>query len=222
MTNVVGIIGMVRGLSPVAKAAVAATTLLAVVLALSLWAFAAALLGPSPEGTDPAAGAQRQAEEHRAAFERHVAQINGRSLFVLPAPPSAPPAPAPAEESPATATVPPSPATYGGPAIIGMVNDTVWFDNGVKLSAGGEKKGDLEVVRTGAPWEATLRWRGVEFAVPLFDRDKVVRVPEGRGPLPTPEPPPDASAAPDEFMGPPWPPPDPPSAADDDATGGAR
>ena len=33
MTNVVGIIGMVRGLSPVAKAAVAATTLLAVVLA---------------------------------------------------------------------------------------------------------------------------------------------------------------------------------------------
>ena len=73
MANVAGIIGVVRGLSPLAKAAVAATALLAVVLALSLWAFAAALFGPSPEGIDPEAGAQRQAEEHRAAFERHVA-----------------------------------------------------------------------------------------------------------------------------------------------------
>ncbi len=72
--------------------------------------------------------------------------------------------------------------SYDGPAIIAMVMDTVWFTDGLKLSVGDDAKEDVEVVEVLAPWEAILKWKGKEFTVPLFARDKLVVSPGEKKP----------------------------------------
>jgi hypothetical protein len=174
--------------------ALAAALLAAAVLAASGASLLAAWLGPAPELPGGSSDWKKQAEAHSEAFERYLAQINGRSLFIVPgAPePAPPPVVAMQEEGPRT---PPPPSEYGGPAIIAMVHDTVWFEDGKRLRPGDGAEGDLEVLRVGAPWEAQVRWKGVEFTVRLFDRDRVVKL---GGHEPSGHPSPSVAAAPSQ------------------------
>jgi hypothetical protein len=54
------------------------------------------------------------------------------------------------------------------------VFDTVWFDDGRRMRIGDPEKNETEVLAVNAPWNAVLKWKGVEFTVPLFQRDTVV------------------------------------------------
>lgn len=110
-------------------------------------------------------------EAHAAALDRYRRMIDGRSFYVKP------PRPVRRPTRPILPTVPDepeerdeTPTRYGGPEIIALVGDSVWFDNDVRLAV-GEQDGDLEVVAVRAPWHATLRWKGGEFVEPLFDRE---------------------------------------------------
>ncbi|MBM4108778.1 MAG: hypothetical protein FJ255_08190 [Phycisphaerae bacterium] len=116
----------------------------------------------------------KAAEDYATGVERSLAQIDGRSIFFVPSPPIPPPPPPPTvvETEPPP---PPKPTSYGGPAIIAMVNDAVWFSDGTRLVPGqSSESGEVRVVRVEMPWQAVLEWKGVEFKVPLFDRDSTV------------------------------------------------
>lgn len=187
-----------RSLSNAGRVAAVVALASTLILALSLWPFLTAVLGPSPKPPEVAA-AQQHAEQQKKAFDNYLAQISGRSLFVLPAAPREP------EEQPAASDEPdrppPPPSSYGGPAIVAMLSDIVWFSGGKKLKL-GEKADDIEVIALNPPWDATLKWKDVEFTVNLFDRNKLAKAPDGK---PAEAISPEARAAPD----PPPPPPKP-------------
>lgn len=109
-------------------------------------------------------------DRFNADLEQHVARVDGRSLFFIPArpPPPRPPDPPPIVTGPPGP--PPPPSTYAGPAVIASVYDTVWFENGERVQLGEEAAG-VKVLAIQAPWTVTLLWRGIEFSVPLFARD---------------------------------------------------
>ncbi len=143
----------------------------------------------TPAARPPAAGAadQQRKQQYAAAIDRHLLQVDGRSLFFIPSAPPPPPPPPPPPRSDGPPPPPPPPARYGGPTIIAMLNDAVWFDNGVKLEVGESSESDsVKVVRLNAPWSAVVEWRGIEFTVDLFKKDAVV----------APEPPPAAPTDP--------------------------
>jgi len=137
-----------------------------------VWRVGSAWLAPKPGALKASEEAKKSAEQQAATFAGYLAQIDGRSLLVQPAAPVEP-----VEEvatEPTTPTDPPKPSTYGGPSMTAMMLDSAWFVDGTRLVAGGESKGDLRVVSLNPPYEAVVEWKGVEFKVPLFDRDKVV------------------------------------------------
>jgi len=86
-------------------------------------------------------------------------KVTTRSPFYPPKPKAPPP--------------PPTPTRYSGPAIIGMVSDSVFFADGKRLSVGSPSDGGLAVVSVDPPWSAKLRYNGAEFTVNLFERDPV-------------------------------------------------
>jgi len=121
-------------------------------------------------GVESSASAEDQ-DKWLAAFQestaKQVRQLEGRAMFLIPAPP-APPPPPPPEETPDRP--PPPPSRYGGPAIIAMLGGSVWFEDGRVLAEGGRAERGLRVVSTSPPWTARLEWNGVEFDVTLFER----------------------------------------------------
>ncbi len=152
--------------------------LVTVLILVSGWGLVRALLVPSAGAQVAAKEDKAQADKLKGSFDAWIAQTEGRSLFLVPGPKVAvvekpPEAPPTAEQS--------KPSSYGGPGIIAMINDRVWFDDGKIVAAGAERDGDLRVVSLDAPWSAKLEWKGVEFSVPFFAHDTVV--------LPPPEPP---------------------------------
>jgi outer membrane biosynthesis protein TonB len=160
-------------LSLLSKAAILAALVALVVTLWSLVGLSRAILAPSATSKNSAANDQQRAEEHKKSFEKLLAQIDGRTMFFTPAPrptetPSQP------EETTPTDTTPPKPSTYAGPKLVAMINNEAWFDNKQRYAAGGEVKDDLRVVRLAPPWEAVVEWKGVEFTVSLFARDRVV------------------------------------------------
>lgn len=166
-----------RGMPLVGRVAVALACVAVLASAWSLWGFARALLAPSAEVQGDAKGDEDLNKKYRDSFERRIAQIDGRSLFLLPGPPVDPEAERKKKaeaEAPVKPQENPKPTSYGGPAMIAMINGVAWFDDGKKLAEGGESQGDLRVVRLRPPWEAVVEWKGVEFTVGLFSRDSVV------------------------------------------------
>jgi len=157
--------------SLLAFAAAAFALLALIIVASAAWPVAEALLAPLPERDTSERGA---GAAHERALARWSGQIDGRSLFFIPAAPPPPPPPPPPERNDEPAPPPPPPATYGGPQPVALILDTVWFDDETRLEVGGEAEGDLRVLRFSPPRELVLEWKGVEFTVPLFDRDEVV------------------------------------------------
>ncbi len=138
------------------------------------WKFVNALLIQNPQATAPGDDVKDRAQQYAAAFDPFVKQLDGRSLFYEP---SAPGAEGEAiAEDPTEETNPdsPAPTRYDGPAISAVVLDTVWFADGARVKVGEGRVGDIEVLRTNTPWDVRVNWRGTEFTVPFFDRDKVI------------------------------------------------
>ncbi len=130
------------------------------------------VLRPAPREIKAPDDPKNIAEEQKVIFEKYLAQIKGRSLFHVPVPPA--PAEKPEEET--QDRPPPAPTSYGGPAMVAMLSDTVWFTGGKKLKV-GEAADGVEVVALRPPWDAKLKWKGVDFDVNLFERSKVSKEP---------------------------------------------
>ncbi|HLP83825.1 MAG TPA: hypothetical protein VK157_05705 [Phycisphaerales bacterium] len=153
---------------------IAAALLLALVVlcAKPVYKAAEALLLPTPGEFVASGDDKKAAEAHAAAFDGYVKQLDGRSLWWTPSKPGTD-ATVVVEEDPQEGDAPP-PAKYEGPAIAAIVLDSVWFADGSKLSATDDEKDGIKVVSTNAPWDAVIRYRGKEFTVPFFERDRVV------------------------------------------------
>jgi hypothetical protein len=61
------------------------------------------------------------------------------------------------------------PATYGGPSIIGTVNDEVFFSDGTRIAKGQAANG-IEILNINGPWTVELRWSGGTYTVTLVER----------------------------------------------------
>ncbi|MFI4882844.1 MAG: hypothetical protein ACIAQU_09705 [Phycisphaerales bacterium JB064] len=112
------------------------------------------------------------------------AQLDGRSPFFVPGAPPPPPPPPPPVSPPAPPPPPPAPppppSSYGGPKVVAVVNEQVLFDNKKWIGVGETEGEDLEVLEASAPWSIRVRWKGIEFDVPLLSRDRVV-IPKTEG-----------------------------------------
>ncbi len=136
------------------------------VVAREVPAFVSALMLPRGVGKETVAQSAQRTEQYNAAFDGYLAQVDGRSMFFVPAPPRQ----AAKTEDKAKDDKPSVPTSYGGPKIIAMINDKVWFDDNTSASIGADENSGLKVVGLNTPWGARIAWRGVEFDVPLFDR----------------------------------------------------
>jgi hypothetical protein len=156
-----------------------------VVLLVSVRSLGRAVLAPSAKEVKNSQDEKikQLAGEYSASLAQQSAQFTGRSVFFIPSPPvPKPPPPEPVvAKDPEPPAPPPKPAAYGGPKLIAMVNDEVWFDDGQKLIAGADGKDGLKIKELKPPWDVAVVWKDVDFNVSLFDRDKVV--------FPAPKPP---------------------------------
>lgn len=148
-------------------AALIASAIAIVAIGEQVPALVRAAITPAPPPLGAEAEDSKRIETFRAGFEGHLAQANGRSMFFIPPEPPPPPPPPEPESEPQPD---PPPSSYGGPAIIAMVGDTVWLADGTRLSFADEQARDIDIVSLNPPWGARLKWKGVEFDVPLFDR----------------------------------------------------
>ncbi|MCC6321656.1 MAG: hypothetical protein IT438_09520 [Phycisphaerales bacterium] len=147
---------------------VAAVVVLGVTLAALAW-LAVPLL--RPHRPDSAAGEPKTLNQDEAAAKfdetmtRNLAQIEGRSAFYLPLKNAKVEAPS---DKPVA-------KHYGGPQIVAMVNNAVWFAGGERIEVGkSDKSGDLSVLSISAPWSAKVRWQGGEFTVEFFQRSPLL------------------------------------------------
>ena len=109
--------------------------------------------------------------DHDRDLATYRERFEGRSLFFRP---PAPPRPAPKpttkkKTDDVPVPPPPIPTTYGGPVVIAVIGDQVWFkskDN-LKLRIGEEGSG-VKVLATNPPWTVTLAYAGGEYDVPVF------------------------------------------------------
>lgn len=161
------VIDRLRPLGLAGGIAAGGAVLAALVCLRSLGEVALAAIAPGSVAQPPEAQQKQRLEKYEAAQSKRVAIIEGRSMFVAPVPPRAP---EPADEEKKDDKPPPPPATYGGPGIVAIVYDRVWFDDGRSLATTDEDDAGLGVVDVSPPWAARLRWRGVEFDVTLFTR----------------------------------------------------
>lgn len=160
-------------LAPVGKLAAVASILAVLIFVFTLYPILLALFIPAAKSSVSKSENDDRAKQAYLAFADYEKQYNGRSIFFTPAPL--------VSKEPDLAPVatdehkdPPKPSSYGGPPIIAMINDAVWFDNGKHLKVGDPAKDDMRVVKINPPWEATIEWKGVEFSVNLFTRDSLV------------------------------------------------
>ncbi|GEM_PF-884483 len=106
-------------------------------------------------------------DKFEQSISTFIAQVEGRSLFYKPGPPR------PKVETAKSNS--PKATRYGGPSIVAMVNNAVWFSDGQHLEAGQSGKGGtLKVVSLNAPWTARIAWEGGEFDVGFFDRSPLL------------------------------------------------
>jgi hypothetical protein len=169
---------MYRRLGSHGVVAVIACLVAAVVVILGVRSVVAGLATPTGRTAAPPDPTTDRAARYASTLASHRQLVDGRSLFFIPSPPP-PPAPPRIVVDPGPPPPPPPPARYGGPAIIAMFDNIVWFDDGKKLHPGETSDAGVKLIRLDAPWSATVEWKGVEFTVSFFERDKVVVKPAG-------------------------------------------
>ncbi len=122
---------------------------------------------------DNSAGENMQA--YLTAHDRDLAtyreRFEGRSLFFRPPAPAVKPAPKPPSKKEPDALPPPPliPMAYGGPVVIAVIGDQVWFKNkdNLRLRVGEEGAG-VKVLASNPPWTVNLAYAGGEYDVPVF------------------------------------------------------
>lgn len=169
-----------RAVRPLGVAGGTATGLGVLAAAAAGWSLvlmAQAALTPSKVAEPPEAQQQERLGKYEAGLDKRAAQAEGRSMFFAPAAPNKPVE----EEKKEDDKPPPPPVTYGGPGLVAIVYDRVWFDDGRSMAVGDEEDAGVAVVDVSPPWAARLRWRGVEFDVTLFTRttDEFLSEPKG-------------------------------------------
>ncbi|MCC6660267.1 MAG: hypothetical protein IT437_05220 [Phycisphaerales bacterium] len=166
-------------LGPAVQAALVACALALLIIVVTVPSLAVALLTRGPQPPAPLAGPGAGVSDRIMA---QLAQVDGRSLFFVPAAPPPPPPPPPKDEGPRPV---PKPSTYTGPVLVAMVNGTAWFgkdkgDGGASdkiisvLTIGGPEVRGVTLLGLNPPWSARVLWKGVEFDVPLLAPDTVV------------------------------------------------
>lgn len=173
-------------LGPVGGLAVGVSALGLAALGWNAVLLGQAAIAPASVVEPPEAQQKARLTNYEGQINRRVAQIDGRSMFLTPV---APRTPEPDEKKDDN-TPPPKPTTYGGPGLLAIVYDRVWFDDGRSLEVGGEEEAGLAVVDVSPPWAARLRWRGVDFDVTLFSRTTTdfLSKPESETPPESPSP----------------------------------
>lgn len=130
-----------------------------------------AAIAPSADPKDVRAF-DAQLARHEAAIELARERFDGRSLFVMPAPPYRPPPPPPPmppePPPPPKPVTPPAPAEYSGPKPMGMIGGTVYFDGIPALSVGQDRDG-LKVLSVEPPSHVRVSHRGGTYLVPVWD-----------------------------------------------------
>ncbi len=116
-------------------------------------------------------------DEHVEGMTTYRERFDGRSLFFKPKPPPRPKKPPPpvvdrGDDPPPPPAPPQAPRLYGGPSVIFVVGDQVWFHNGRYASVGEEVDG-VKVIASDPPWSVTLFHAGREYEVPLFHRNEL-------------------------------------------------
>lgn len=166
----------------------------AIVVLVSVGGFVAAVVHPAPNpGAPPVESAEQK--KYAEVVGGWASAVDRRSLFFVP---GAPPPPV-QEDTHHGAETPHAPTVYGGPQLVAMMYDTAFFQDGQRLTVGGDAEGDLKVVRLDPPWNAVVEWKKVEFTVPLFGRDTTVAPAQGDAPGSAVEPTPaDAPKQPEE------------------------
>lgn len=125
------------------------------------------------DGDRARAEQEQRLGQYEADTRSRVAQVQGRSLFFVPPSPeqlAQVDEPEPEPEPDPDPGPPPAPTRYGGPAVIAVVNNSVWISSGTMIPVGEEAEGVRVVNVDNAPWSVRLEWRAVEFDVPLFER----------------------------------------------------
>jgi len=171
----------------------AAAVLLLVGTVAASWFLVRPLLGHKPAGESSQAARPRDPTGAKAKFEssldRHLAMIEGRSLFAIP------PEPALVKDEGPKATV------YAGPLLIAYINGAAYFSDGQKVSPSQPKARTLELIRASPPWNVRVKWEGGEFDVDLFKRVPIGTLNEplkawsSKQAIPNPPSPPSPSAA---------------------------
>ena len=161
-----------RGTTPGGKIAAALVVAALIVCAKPAYKTVEAILLPAPGEFEATKDDKKAAETYAAGFDGFVKQLDGRSLWWTPSKPGTD-ATVVVEEEPVEGDQP-APVKYDGPAIAAIVLDSVWFADGTRLSTTDDEKDGIKVVSTNAPWDAVIRYRGKEFTVPFFERDRVI------------------------------------------------
>lgn len=180
------------GLGLAGRIAVGALLVTSIVVLSSARGFITSLfISPAQRTTADASELEKEASKYAEAFNGYTKQIDGRSLFVIPSAPkrTPPPPPPPPPEDTSKPVAPAVPSRYGGPSIIGLINESVIFNDGKTIRV-GQSDGSLSVIALNAPWGAKVKWQGAEFDVSLFEKDGMVIPPPGSKP---PETKPDTS-----------------------------
>lgn len=148
-----------------------ATVAAAIAVAVLIWAgnplFAAIFSRSLPELTnleaDPAT-----VDEFKNALARRADFAVDRSLFLVPSLEQERPVDETTDERPT-----PPPRTYGGPKLVGLLDDRAIFDgivvDGKNALAVGQRGGSVELLAIQAPWHVRVRWSGSEWTLNLFD-----------------------------------------------------
>lgn len=181
MSTAVGVRELNRRIGVPGRLAIVLLLIALIACVLSLRGLVRSLLAPSAQAVKSIheEKTKQLTEDYAKVLTQHTAQFTGRSVFFVPSPPPPPRQPEPevkVVEAPPPPP-PPPPATYGGPKLIAMINDEAWFEDGQKLKAGESGKGDLKIKELRPPWDVAVVWKGIEFSVSLFDRDRVVYPP---------------------------------------------
>ncbi len=141
-----------------------------IVLVVPLPGLLAAMFTPNIGQDSAGENIQAYLAAHDRDLTTYRERFEGRSLFFRP--------PAPARPAPKRRTEkktdepllpPPIPTIYGGPAVIAVIGDQVWFKGKDNLNLRvGEEGSGVKVLASNPPWLVKLAYAGGEYDVPIF------------------------------------------------------
>lgn len=150
---------------------VAAIVLATLVMVTQVAGLVSAALTPGVSDDSITTRLNEYLDEHDEGMQTFRDRFDGRSLFFKPKRPRKPTKPPPPVvdrgDDPPPPLPPPPPRLYGGPSVIFVVGDEVWFHNGLHASVGEEVEG-VKVIASNPPWSVTLFHAGREYELPLF------------------------------------------------------